>query len=140
MSKPKILKGLSYSFPEQGLMAIYVPNDELQGSKLYILKLTPQTQPIAYVLKRLIDASTKPNWYTRLINLYHKPTPAAEVIDEKLGKQPETKEEAGSHGRVIKAKAPATYTPDRPKGGRVTKVMPKSLQKIKEAQEAAVED
>lgn len=40
-------------------------------------------------------------------------------------------------GRVIKATARPEYDPtNRPKGGRVTKAMPRQLRKIKEGQEA----
>lgn len=40
-------------------------------------------------------------------------------------------------GRVVKITAPAEYDPEKPikKGGKIVRIMPKQLKKIKEAQE-----
>jgi hypothetical protein len=135
MRKPKFYKGLSYSFPEAGLMAIYTPNDELVGEKLYVLKQTPQTQPIAYVLKRLIDEATRLKWYERVWHHFRPQKPSVDIIAEKLGTTIESPIE--KNGRVVKVKGAAEYDPSQKTGGgRVVRGMPKQLRKIKEGQEA----
>lgn len=135
MKKPKLYKGLAYSFPEPGLMAFYVPGDD-SGTKLYVLKLTPQTQPVAYLLKRLVDEATRPKWYERIWQHYHPLPPAPQIIDEKLGKSEVN--EPKPKGRVVNIKKKPEYDPNASKrrGGKVVKTMPKQLKKIKEGQEA----
>lgn len=135
MRKPRLYKGLAYSFPDVGMMAIYTPSDELAGEKLYVLILTPQTQPVAYLLKRLIDEANKPTLLDKLFR--RKSTSSVDLINQKLGVvSPDEKQ-----GRVVKVKGAPEYTPERSRvGGQVVKTMPRGLRKIKEAQEAAQDD
>lgn len=133
MKKPKLYKGMGYSFPEQGMMAIYVPHDEYQGSKLYVLRLTAQTQPIAYVLKRLIDEAARKTWYEEWWAKFTKQEDPSVTI-AKLFEKPE--QENGKGGKVVTVKEKAEFDPDaKTKGGRVIRLMPKQLKKMKESQD-----
>lgn len=131
MKKPKLYKGLAYSFPEPGLIAFYVPNAE-QGSRLYVLKRSPQTEPIAQLLKQLIDEATRPSLFDRVRGLFGKQKRAADVIDEKLGNDVPRVQ---ARGRITKATAPEFVPDQKVTGGRVVKGMPRQLRKIKEGQE-----
>jgi hypothetical protein len=52
------------------------------------------------------------------------------------GTVPEQELPRQSGGRVVKVTAHAEYEPDKPRrGGRMVKVMPRQLQKVKEGQE-----
>ena len=80
------------------------------------------------------------NLLQRIRNKFKKPTP---LFDEAQGKalQESVKQLTQSKGRVVKGTRSAEFHPDMQRhGGRVVKTMPRSLQKIKQAQEKVEDD
>lgn len=136
MRRPKLYQGLAYSSPERGLVAFYVPNSDV-GSKLIVVKVTEQSLPLVVLLRRFIDEAMKPKWYERFLPKRKTEIDMSKYIDDLLN-EPTKGTLKPREGRVVKSKgAPAYQLDQKRKGGRVVRIMPQQLRKIKEGQENA---
>lgn len=140
--QPKWYEDASYIFVSDSLRGyIFLPHSPLKKLNVY----EEDNGEAYYLASALIDRLNQPKLWKRLANKV-KPSKAGfkgfkafdlAIAEHEKGQLPKTViKRKASRGKVIKGTKPVEFSGRAPRtGGRVVRVMPRQLQKMKAAQE-----